>query len=347
MKSIFRRFILITFVIFVNNLFCQISDKIEFNCGEGDYKYTKLGQITKEEATQKAIENAKMQAIKKRYGTNIGKDSDLIKFEGNEKFYLYTTAGIAVEWVDDVNIEIKEKISGADIILTAYICGYMRMEEKIETIEIVEKIEAVEVEEVVEAVEAIEAIEPVEVVKVEVVEVIEPIEVVKVVETEPVEVVETIKGTDLKIMPLRNGISEQFSDTRFKNEDDLYLLFKSPVDGYLAIYLSDEKTTDCLLPYSNNIGNFTIKAGEEYILFSEKNAKNNEDKTQIKEYVLLTDKKVEKNMLYVLFSKKQFVNTNFLPTQLSNSDFSIWLKDLQQQDSNLQIEEIKLIITNK
>ena len=55
---------------------------------------------------------------------------------------------------------------------------------------------------------------------------------------------------DLDIKILRNGIEDKFEDADFRNGDDLFLSFRSPVDGYLAIYLVDsEPRAYCLLPY--------------------------------------------------------------------------------------------------
>jgi hypothetical protein len=59
---------------------------------------------------------------------------------------------------------------------------------------------------------------------------------------------------DLRAEVLCNGTDLKFARTDFKNGDDLYLYFQSPVDGYLAVYLLDEVTqmVYCLLPYKSS-----------------------------------------------------------------------------------------------
>ncbi len=64
-----------------------------------------------------------------------------------------------------------------------------------------------------------------------------------------------------KIKFFRNGISskDEAVENLFKNEDEFYISFTSPVDGYLAIYLQDKDTVYCMLPYQNSKGFFQFK----------------------------------------------------------------------------------------
>lgn len=56
---------------------------------------------------------------------------------------------------------------------------------------------------------------------------------------------------DITAKVLRNGTEEKFESSDFRSGDDMFLYFRSPVDGYLVVYLLDETTQEvfCLLPY--------------------------------------------------------------------------------------------------
>ena len=60
--------------------------------------------------------------------------------------------------------------------------------------------------------------------------------------------------------------------TEFKDKGSLFLHFKSPYDGFLAVYLDNGTTAQCLLPYSRMTDNFSngipVKGGKDYLFFS-------------------------------------------------------------------------------
>ena len=101
---------------------------------------------------------------------------------------------------------------------------------------------------------------------------------------------------------LRNGTTAKYKSDDFKNGDDMYLQFSSPVDGYLIAYMYDE-TSDmvvCLLPYiaGNSNGNLTIKGGNNYLFFKRTSMDDSAD-----EYTLTTNGKgVEFETLFLVFS---------------------------------------------
>ena len=66
---------------------------------------------------------------------------------------------------------------------------------------------------------------------------------------------------DLVARVLRNGVEDKFESDQFRSGDDLYLLFQSPLKGFLAVYLVDaERQAFCLLPYQNqDAGQQTIR----------------------------------------------------------------------------------------
>ena len=131
---------------------------------------------------------------------------------------------------------------------------------------------------------------------------------------------------------------------RFFDNEDLLMRFQSPVDGALCVYLVDEsKTAYCLLPYiSEGKGYMPIKANEQYLFFSEKTDPNAD------ELVLTTDKEIEHNVLYIVFSPNRFTKardksggTNWrdqsLPRSLSYAEFVSWLAKNQTSDEDMTV----------
>jgi hypothetical protein len=155
----------------------------------------------------------------------------------------------------------------------------------------------------------------------------------------------TRAAVDFSAKILRNGIGGNFESDTFKNEDDFYLLFKSPVNGYLAVYLIDsEQKAFCLLPYaSNTTGKVAIEHGKEYIFFSRKNL-STEEARLIEEYKLTAETDIEYNHLYIIFSPNEFTKANdnlsstSLPRELTFNDFQRWLLKCRNRDNDIRVD---------
>lgn len=155
---------------------------------------------------------------------------------------------------------------------------------------------------------------------------------------------------DFNIKILCNGDEERFERETFKNGDDLFLFFQSPIEGYLAVYLLDEaQSVYCLLPYrKQSRGSFPIKADNSYVFFSRKKTMNC-NVSNVDEYVLTCSKEIERNQLYIIFSPNSFAKTvdnnveNLLPRKLEFDNFQKWLTKCRKLDKNMQVE-IKTII---
>lgn len=165
-------------------------------------------------------------------------------------------------------------------------------------------------------------------------------------------------GIDFTAKILRNGTETKYESDEFKNGDDLYLFFQSPVSGYLAVYLLDDtQTTYCLLPYMRNKeGRSEIKQNQPYIFFSAKHAEYNEQSI-VDEYTLTTTKHVEHNQIYIIFSPTPFTKANDhttvktdnypslqLPRELPFEDFQKWLAGNRNKDKDMKVEVKNLII---
>lgn len=155
----------------------------------------------------------------------------------------------------------------------------------------------------------------------------------------------TKAGIDIVAKVLRNGTEEKFESSEFHSGDDMYLYFKSPVDGYLVVYLLDETTQEvfCLLPYkASGEGTYRIEHDLPYILFSAQ--KELVKPSIVDEYTMTCNREKEFNDIYVVFSPDSFAKANTkesiderLPRLLSYVDFQKWLVKLKSKDKNTTI----------
>ena len=158
---------------------------------------------------------------------------------------------------------------------------------------------------------------------------------------------------DLYAKVLCNGTEERFENDRFRENDEFYVLFRSPVSGYLAIYLIDAANQAfCLLPYSQQTeGIYSVKANVDYLFFSIKDAPE-EERSLVEEYGMTCDKNdVEHNLIYVVFSPNPFYKANDsqikenLPRQLSYEDFQRWQVKQRKHDKDMNMLLIPISIT--
>ena len=156
---------------------------------------------------------------------------------------------------------------------------------------------------------------------------------------------------DFIAKPLRNGTTLKYESTEFKDGDDLYLYFQSPVDGYLAVYLLDEttQTVYSILPYkSERKSAVQIIGNKEYVFFSVRDAEKS-DRGKVDEYTLNCSADKEFNTLYVLFSpseigKKNGFDSSFddIPDNISFKEFKQWL--VKTLGKNKEINNINFSI---
>lgn len=162
------------------------------------------------------------------------------------------------------------------------------------------------------------------------------------------------EGVAFDVKVLRNGTDPKFESDEFKDGDDLYLYFRSPIDGYLAVYLLDEVTQNvfCMLPYKGSSASaYRIERDQPYVFFSVQAAK--ETSAEVDEYIMTCQHSVEYNTIYVVFSPNMFTKAFTtdedaeLPRQLSLKNFQKWLGTSRTKDSNIQVIYKSLKITDK
>ena len=143
---------------------------------------------------------------------------------------------------------------------------------------------------------------------------------------------------DLSIKTLRNGNESEI----FKDNDHFSVEFQSPINGYLSIWLIDDKVQQsyCLVPYENENGVAReIKNRKKYILLSTK-----DDIYPYQEETILTassDRDI--NRLVIIFSSNKFTiplteTGEFVP-ELTTSKFEKWLQRNRNKDENMFVIE--------
>lgn len=150
-------------------------------------------------------------------------------------------------------------------------------------------------------------------------------------------------GFDARV--LCNGTEDRFQNDRFRSGDDLYLKFRSPVSGHLAVYLYDEaaERVYCLLPYQRqDVASCDVQAGKDYVFFSA--ALAGSGAAEVDEYVMTCGgSKPEHNVIYLLFSPNRFTQANAtggsaeMPRELSYRDFQKWAARCRTRDEQMEM----------
>lgn len=159
-------------------------------------------------------------------------------------------------------------------------------------------------------------------------------------------------GTD----PVRNRLRQN----SFCEGDQLFFNFRSPVDGYLALYLVDHNnrmTTQRLLPYPDQKeGAYYVKADSTYLFFSPKDAEP-QVKDCVMELMLGCSSEHDYNQFYIIFSPNRFVRANDadaghigsqqLPPSTDYRSFQKWLSRNRRHDKDMFVEKLLVDIVKQ
>lgn len=159
---------------------------------------------------------------------------------------------------------------------------------------------------------------------------------------------------DIKAKVLRNGTEDKFESDEFRDGDDLYLSFVSPVSGYLAVYLVDAgQKAYCLLPYrSQTDGIYKVEANRRYVFFNIKEAAPQE-RQYVDEYVMTCSRSSEYNQIYVIFSPQPFAkaadnaSAETLPGELNYKELQKWLTEYRKKDKSMNVIKKSILIINQ
>lgn len=146
---------------------------------------------------------------------------------------------------------------------------------------------------------------------------------------------------------LCGGTTDSHESNVFRQGSHIYIKFRSPADGYLAIYILDStsESASCLLPYrSNGTGYHKVKAGEQYVFFD-----GNTDPEAHTGYIMTTKADTEMDNVVLIYSPNQFTKCNDItgdhkhPNSLSTNDFEKWLRKLRIKDKDVVVDRSRWI----
>lgn len=155
---------------------------------------------------------------------------------------------------------------------------------------------------------------------------------------------------------LKNGTDLSHASNRFKANDKLFVYFKSPIDGYVAIFIiGDKQQVYRVLPYSTgDICEIKVKHDKPYIFFSDKCKDPTHGTVDELTFILQeTDISIEYNCMYIIFSTNPFnkpvdnKQEENVPPVLSYENFNKWVKSNMLRDKNMSIKKIHFSISSK
>lgn len=138
----------------------------------------------------------------------------------------------------------------------------------------------------------------------------------------------------------------KIENNRFNAGSRFLLNFTTPVDGFLSVYIADENgMVTRLLPYAAEaVSSTPVVAMKEYLFFDSQEGVE-------EQYTFETDKKKERNIVYVLFSRNDYVRPidksgdNGL-RMLRHEDFLEWVSESRLMDRSLQVTLLPVLILN-
>ena len=148
----------------------------------------------------------------------------------------------------------------------------------------------------------------------------------------------------------------------FDNNSQLYLYFKTPVDGYLSVFLADDKQAYRILPYNEMpeqyIHNVPVKADQEYIFFHPDRSANyfegfpyyftdeimldtEEEQTSYELYVVLSPEPYTKPMLE---NEIELPGAYKNPKHVPRDDFENWVRNNRMVNTTFFYQTSNLIV---
>lgn len=156
---------------------------------------------------------------------------------------------------------------------------------------------------------------------------------------------------DFDVRTLKNNADLKFESRDFNNKDDIFLYFKSPENGYLAVFLLDETTAEVsmMLPYEKSgLSAYPIKRGKPYFFFSETKC-DKEELDYVENYEMICSSDVEYNSLYIVFSPNRFNSPltdarRFEVPVIKYEEFNKWLTRNRKHDKDMNVLTITVQI---
>lgn len=151
---------------------------------------------------------------------------------------------------------------------------------------------------------------------------------------------------------LRNGTRKANADNRFRDGDDMFLYFNTPVNGFLSVFLEDEEgKVYLLLPYPKDTRTrVAVKKDTEYIFFSPDHV-GDQIGADVEEVYLTGSDHTEYNRVFVVFSPEYFSRPVMDASQglpvMKSEEFNKWLIKSRRNDSRMNVKSMNLQIMPK
>ena len=164
----------------------------------------------------------------------------------------------------------------------------------------------------------------------------------------------TTAQVQVEVRLLRNGTEPRYESGEFRAGDDLYLYFRTPAAGYVAVYLLDGEAAYCLLPYARDpAGTMQVGNDRPHVFFSADLA-DEAVKPYVDELYLTATQPVEHNTVCVIFSPNPFAKATdeqrdgdsdlLLPRQTTLEGFNTWLAKCRVRDREMVVVRKELTI---
>jgi hypothetical protein len=148
---------------------------------------------------------------------------------------------------------------------------------------------------------------------------------------------------------------EKCPTSQFKHGESMFVYFKSPVKGYLSVYMQEDGKVYRLLPYRQMQGQYEshvpIEADKPYQLFSPKYTQYFADFPIVDEYglELHQDGTPLSNMVFVVFSTKPFAKPILKADEngilfAEQKAFQTWLNQQKGLDKSFQFSRLPVAV---
>lgn len=150
----------------------------------------------------------------------------------------------------------------------------------------------------------------------------------------------------------------------FLNDDSFYLYFKSPIKGYLSVFIvEDDSHVFRLLPYKAMPGQYSnavpVETDKEYLFFAAGDAYDYFDSdtySVVDELIMEAENDGVRMDLYVVFSKSQYTKPRLtgeeshngsIPRYLDMRGFENWMLENRIYDPDFLCKKVSLTVSKK
>lgn len=147
----------------------------------------------------------------------------------------------------------------------------------------------------------------------------------------------------------------------FDDGSPFYLYFRTPIDGYLTVFYTENDIAYRILPHHGSISfnhNLPVIEDKEYIFFSKKwsDKNKNQEFDQIDEITLYSEGDRSNMSLYIIFSPKKYSKPildsidededGVIPRSIDEKSFQDWLSELRVYDVDMVVNNFTVTVNS-